>query len=298
MAIKIQGVSILRDEVISDTYDESTDNLQAIRDEIVVVDSEVGDIQGDVTSIETKVDTIDTEVGVIDGIVDDILEDTNTTIPASLTTIDTEIGVIDGIVDDILEDTSTTIPASLTTIDTEIGVIDGIVDDILLDTGTTLPAQLDSMSGATFDTGTDSLEAIRNAINALGVSDSYKLIDVTAAANAGYTTLGTVAGGPITIQSILVYAASTGQVDLTTCAIKGGAGAAEATDPLTFISDKDAKKANLDTIYEQVAYTGEVYLPVAGKISMDLQGTGATAVDLKVAIRFMSTSLATPGSIT
>lgn len=40
--------------------------------------------------------------------------------------------------------------------------VDGIVDDILEDTGTTIPATLTSMSGATFDTATDSLEALRN----------------------------------------------------------------------------------------------------------------------------------------
>jgi hypothetical protein len=37
-----------------------------------------------------------------------------------------------------------------------------ILADILTDTGTTIPGQLDDMSGATFDTATDSLEAIRN----------------------------------------------------------------------------------------------------------------------------------------
>ena len=57
-------------------------------------------------NLDTQLSTIDSEIGVIDGIVDDILEDTGTTIPATLTTIDSEIGVIDGIVDDILEDTA------------------------------------------------------------------------------------------------------------------------------------------------------------------------------------------------
>jgi len=67
--------------------------------------------------IEGKIDTID-------GIVDDILEDTGTTIPGTITTID-------GIVDDILEDTGTTIPGTIST-------MQGNVDDILTDTETTL----------------------------------------------------------------------------------------------------------------------------------------------------------------
>jgi hypothetical protein len=53
-----------------------------------------------------------------------------------LSTIDADIATIDGIVDDILVDTGTTIPGTITTIDDEIAVIDGIVDDILVDTGT------------------------------------------------------------------------------------------------------------------------------------------------------------------
>ena len=107
--------------------------------------------------------TLPATLATIDGNVDDILVDTGTTLPATLATID-------GIVDDILVDTGTTIPGTITTIDNEIAVIDGIVDDILVDTGTTIPATLTSMSGATFDTGTDSLEAIRNRGDAAWVT--------------------------------------------------------------------------------------------------------------------------------
>jgi hypothetical protein len=46
------------------------------------------------------------------------------------------LATVDGIVDDILVDTGTTLPATLSTIDSEIGVIDGIVDSILVDTAT------------------------------------------------------------------------------------------------------------------------------------------------------------------
>lgn len=55
----------------------------------------------------------------------------------------------------ILDDTANQIPGSLLT-------IDGNVDSILVDTGTTIPATLTDMAGSTFDTSTDSLEAIRN----------------------------------------------------------------------------------------------------------------------------------------
>jgi hypothetical protein len=43
-----------------------------------------------------------------------------------------------------------------------LATVDSIVDAILVDTGTTIPGTLTDMSGATFATSTDSLEAIRN----------------------------------------------------------------------------------------------------------------------------------------
>jgi hypothetical protein len=51
-----------------------------------------------------------------------------------------------------------------------LATIDGIVDAILVDTGTTLPATLTDMSGATFASSTDSLEAIRNRGDAAWVT--------------------------------------------------------------------------------------------------------------------------------
>lgn len=74
---------------------------------------------------------------VIDGIVDNILADTNEVqlaladggfTDSLIDSIISKIDTIDGIVDNILTDTGTT--------------LDGIVDDILVDTGTTIPATL------------------------------------------------------------------------------------------------------------------------------------------------------------
>jgi len=52
--------------------------------------------------------------------------------------------------------------AALTTHDGKLDTVDTNVDSILTDTGTTLPARFTGIEGATFDTGTDSLEAVRN----------------------------------------------------------------------------------------------------------------------------------------
>ena len=115
---------------------------------------------GSMGELATEIASIDTKIDTVDGIVDNILADTNELqsddvpgliaaldtvvdrVEADTQSIETKIDTIDGIVDDILVDTGTTIPATLTTIDSEIGVIDGIVDDILEDTGTTIPATL------------------------------------------------------------------------------------------------------------------------------------------------------------
>jgi len=103
--------------------------------------------------------TVDNEIAVIDGIVDNILEDTGTTLDtlirdvptvaefeartivsanyataAALTTVDNEIAVIDGIVDSILEDTATTIPASIAALPTDADVNAQVVDALATDT--------------------------------------------------------------------------------------------------------------------------------------------------------------------
>jgi len=101
------------------------------------------------------------------------------------TTLDGKINTIDGIVDDILVDTGTTLPGTLSTIS---GYVDTEVADILTDTGTTLPSTLTNMAGATFDTGTDSLEALRNRgdaewITAVGFS-THSAADVKTAMEA------------------------------------------------------------------------------------------------------------------
>lgn len=69
--------------------------------------------------------------------------------------IASEIATIDGIVDNILADTnelqSDDIPGTLATMDGKLDTIDGIVDDILVDTGTTLQGELDGIQADTED---------------------------------------------------------------------------------------------------------------------------------------------------
>ena len=71
------------------------------------------------------------------------------------------LATVDGIVDDILVDTGTTLPATLATLATAaaLATVDGIVDDILVDTGTTLPATLATLATAA------ALDAVDNYVD-------------------------------------------------------------------------------------------------------------------------------------
>lgn len=113
---------------------------------------------------------------------------------SGLTTLATAaaLATVDSNVDAILVDTGTTLPASLATIDSN-------VDAILVDTGTTIPGTLSDMSGATFDTATDSLEAIRNRGDAAwttgaGGSNPLVLQNTTIATLASQTSFTLTAG--------------------------------------------------------------------------------------------------------
>ncbi len=81
---------------------------------------------------------------------------------------------------------------------TTAGTLGKAVSDVLEDTGTTLPATLSSMAGATFDTSTDSLEAIRNRGDsawptATGFS-THSAADVRTEMDANSTKLASIDG--------------------------------------------------------------------------------------------------------
>ncbi len=74
-------------------------------------------------ALKALIDTLTTNLATVDGIVDNILVDTGTTLDGKLDTIDSNV-------DAILVDTGTTIPGTITTIDNEIATIDTVVDAI------------------------------------------------------------------------------------------------------------------------------------------------------------------------
>ncbi|MBC8315545.1 MAG: hypothetical protein H8E51_08575 [Bacteroidetes bacterium] len=107
-------------------------------------------------------------------------------------------------------------------------------------------------------------------------------VSVTAAANAGLTTLATITTQPCLLKSIVIHSDGATTADLTSAAVKGG-----ASQVKEFISAATAAKANIDAANEQVSWTGAARLPATTTIVMDLQGTGATAVDLTVTIEYI-----------
>lgn len=198
LPVALTATEMNADRIAVRFHDAAGDEWQ---DLLVTIDTETVQINDLATA---------SALATVDGIVDDILVDTGTTIPGTITTIDNEIAVIDGIVDAILVDTGTDIPAALTTID---NFLDTEIAAILEDTGTTLPATLTTIEGKIDtvdnfldtevaaileDTGT-TLPASLTAIQAdLDNPDQYKA-DVSALATAA--ALATVDG---IVDSILV----------------------------------------------------------------------------------------------
>jgi hypothetical protein len=157
----------------------------------------------------------------------------------------------------------------------------------------------------TFDKSTDSLEAISEAVSTIDtvVDTNQDLLDgttatptayrreygvtqimefsITAAANAGVTTVATITTQPCMIESIVIHADAAQTGDMTSCAIEGG-----ASQVVEFIGAAEAIQANLDAADKQVSWAGAVRLAATKTITIDLQGTGATAVDLTITIKY------------
>lgn len=113
---------------------ETADTLgERICDDITTIVGSSDDAKTAAESVETTIGAAGAGLTEAGGTGDQL---TALATAAALATVDTEVGVIDGIVDDILVDTGTTIPGTITTIDNEIAVIDGNVDDIELVLGT------------------------------------------------------------------------------------------------------------------------------------------------------------------
>lgn len=106
---------------------------------------------------------------------------------------------------------------------------------------------------------------------------------ITSAANAGDVVVATITTQPCQVESIIIHADAAQTANMTSCGVFGGAGKV-----ITFISATDAIQSNLDAADKQVAWTGVVRLVATNTLVISLAGTGATAVDLTIVIKYRS----------
>jgi len=162
---------------------------------------------------------------------------------------------------EILVDTGTTLPGLIGTpaadLSADIAAVKVDTAATLVDTGTTLPATLTSMSGATFATGTDSLEAIRNRGDAAWTTgagggsstDQYQIVGgVTGTGTSVRVDFGLLKNGELLASTSLSTAAVVG--------IQQG-----ATD-LTFSESTNTTDSTTDV----VTITGTITQPTANQM--------------------------------
>lgn len=135
---------------------------------------------------------------------------------------------------------------------------------------------------ANIQTEADKIETPSNACNRQAGKTQIFTKNITAAANAGLTTVGTITDQSCFIKRVVLRANGVTTADLTSAAIMGG-----ASQAVEFISAATAVTANINADDEQLAYSGGgVVLKDTKTIVIDLQGTGATAVDLDVTVEY------------
>jgi hypothetical protein len=165
-----------------------------------------------------------------------------------------------------------------------------LLKQIIVDSGTDIPTLLGtpvadvSTDVAAIKTEADKIETPSAACNRQAGKTQIFTKNITAAANAGVTTVGTITTQPCLIKRIVLRANGVTTADLTSAAIEGG-----ASQAVEFISAATAVTASINADDEQVAFSGAAMLKATKTITIDLQGTGGTAVDLDVIVEYCST---------
>ncbi|MCP3925058.1 MAG: hypothetical protein GY714_20970 [Desulfobacterales bacterium] len=243
-------ILVKADPAVPSQYDNSTDSLEAIRDNIDTLNAaDQVDLDAIIVGTITNATGADvaTDVVAVKGVVDSIE-----------TKVDTVDTVVDGIQTD-LDNATDGLGALKTLIDANKTVIDTIDD--FVDGTTTTPTAYRREYGVT----------------------QIKEVSITAAANAGVTTVATITTQPCLIKSVVIHADAAQTGDMTTCGLYGG-----TNQVVEFLGVADATQANLNAADMQVSWTGAVRFAASDTIAIDLQGTGATAVDLTIIIEYIS----------
>jgi hypothetical protein len=230
------------------------------------------------------------------GLLKQILEDTGTTMPATIATID---GLLDVPTQDLATDATinqvvgkksdTVAGTSIVALAKQI-IADTTVIGTIVNAGGT--AELGALLGdfanvtavtrfANIQTEANKIETPSAACNRQAGKTQIFTKNITAAANAGVTTVGTITDQSCLIKRVVIRANGVTTADMTSAAVKGG-----ASQKVEFISAATAVTASLNADDEQVSYSGAAVLKATKTIVVDLQGTGATAVDLDVIVEY------------
>lgn len=255
-------------KILQADLDNGTDGLSALKALIDAVPT-VGEIQTEMEeNAASLLDTIRDDLGnATDGLgaLKDLIDANQTDLNAVIvdtTSIETKVDTVDTVADGIQADLSNAtdgLGALKALIDTADTVIDNVENHL--------------------DGTTATVTAYRREYGVTQVKE----VSVTAAANAAVTTVATITTQPCLMKSVVIHADAAQTADMTSCAVKGG-----TNQVVEFISAVTAVQASLDAADKQVSWTGAVRLAAAETISIDLQGTGATAVDLTIVIEYMS----------
>jgi hypothetical protein len=226
-----------------------------------------------VSPLETKIDTISDNVDTVDGIVDDILTDTGTTLDTLIKDIPTnaELATALGTADDAV---LAAIATSKTVIDdihdTDLPAVKSDTAAILTDTGTTLPATLTTIEGKV-DTVDTVVDAIKTETDTHPTAAEVWANTTRTLTNAGVSVTSPATGDPLEI-----YKDSTVVISLT--ALGSIAGLDQAGDKLYFTA-----KENLDDADSSAIIQIYILAPGAGTPGADtltyINGAAATATD-------------------
>lgn len=174
-------------------------------------------------------------------------------------------------------------PADPSTFDNSTDSLEALSDKIGTPAGASVSADLVTIDGVVDDIQ-DRLDGTTSTPNAYRRETGVRQVvekSITNAANAGLVTVGTITSQPCLVKSLVIHANAAQTGDMTSCAVKGG-----VSQVVEFIGAGDAIQANLDAADKQVSWYGAVRHAATKTIVIDLQGTGATAVDLTITIEY------------
>jgi len=248
----------------------ATDGLGAIKTDTAAILIDTDDLHGNqgdwatATGFATSgaLATVDSNVDAIKAKTDDMTFTVANSLDCTVVFMDADTVTASAMAADAV----TEIQSGLAT-SSALATVDANVDAILVDTGTTLPDQLDSMSGATFSSATDSLEAIRDR------------------GDAAWTT--GAGGSAPTVEEIRI------EMDDNSTQFQA---IRAKTDDLTFtvanqvdanavaISGDTVAADNLELQYDTTGLTGDTFPATQSQVGNLSTGTAATSVVASTAV--------------